>query len=79
MSCRCLLFDLDGTLVDSRADLVTAVNLMLGEFGLVRMGGERVVSFVGEGAAMLVGRVLAASGRGASASAKNYLPGYLES
>lgn len=57
---RCLLFDLDGTLVDSRADLCTAVNLMLRDVGLDQLKSEHVISFVGEGAARLVGRALSA-------------------
>jgi phosphoglycolate phosphatase len=61
MRFRCLLFDLDGTLVDTRADLTTAVNLMLGDLGLERLTCEFVVSLVGEGAARLVGRALTAS------------------
>ncbi len=62
MRFRCLLFDLDGTLVDSRADLCTAVNLMLEDLGLGPLAGEQVVSLVGEGAARLVGRALLAAG-----------------
>jgi phosphoglycolate phosphatase len=61
MHFRCLLFDLDGTLVDTRADLTTAVNLMLGDLGLARLTGELVVNLVGEGAARLVGRALTAT------------------
>lgn len=57
----CLLFDLDGTLVDSRADLVTSVNLMLAEFGERELDGERVIGFVGEGARLLVERSLRAA------------------
>lgn len=56
----CLLFDLDGTLVDSRADLVTSVNLTLTELGEKELDGERVIGFVGEGARLLVERSLRA-------------------
>jgi len=56
----CLLFDLDGTLVDSRADLVTAVNLMLAEVGARGLHSEEVINFVGEGARLLVERSLQA-------------------
>ncbi len=59
MRFRCILFDLDGTLADTRADLTTAVNLMLDGMGLARLTGEHVVGLVGEGAARLVGRALA--------------------
>ena len=55
-----LLFDLDGTLIDSRADLVTGVNLMLGEMGWPGLSAARVIGFVGEGARLLVERSLRA-------------------
>jgi phosphoglycolate phosphatase len=60
MSYQCLLFDLDGTLVDSRADLISSVNLMLAEVGRMTLPDTRVLSFVGEGARMLVERALGA-------------------
>lgn len=68
MRYRCLLFDLDGTLVDSRADLVTGVNLMLAELGEEGLGTAEVIGFVGEGARLLVERSLRAS-RGREAEA----------
>ena len=60
MKYQCLLFDLDGTLVDSRADLTKAVNLMLGELGDAPLAEETVTKFVGEGARLLVERSLRA-------------------
>ncbi|MFZ4984336.1 MAG: phosphoglycolate phosphatase [Blastocatellia bacterium] len=57
----CLLFDLDGTLVDSRADLVTSVNLMLAELGERSLSSGEVIGFVGEGARLLVERSLRAA------------------
>ena len=61
MSYKCLLFDLDGTLVDSRADLANSVNLMLSELGRDPLSSCRVLNFVGEGARLLVERSLMAS------------------
>jgi phosphoglycolate phosphatase len=61
MKFRCLLFDLDGTLVDSRADLVKSVNLTLREMGLSELTQPRVMSFVGEGIHLLLERALAAA------------------
>ncbi|MGH9800565.1 MAG: HAD hydrolase-like protein, partial [Blastocatellia bacterium] len=61
MSYKCLLFDLDGTLVDSRADLANSVNLMLAELGLEVLPSVRVLNFVGEGARLLVERALSSS------------------
>ncbi len=63
MSYQCLLFDLDGTLVDSRADLANSVNLMLAELGHEPLSSCRVLNFVGEGARLLVERSLTASGQ----------------
>jgi phosphoglycolate phosphatase len=64
MQFRCLLFDLDGTLVDSRADLITSVNLMLEEIGRRALTDLQVIGFIGEGARLLVERSLRASAGG---------------
>jgi phosphoglycolate phosphatase len=56
-----LLFDLDGTLIDSRADLVTSVNLMLDELSSVPLAAAQVITFVGEGMRLLIERALRAS------------------
>ncbi len=61
MNYRCLLFDLDGTLVDSRADLIISVNLMLSELGRQPLPDSKVITFVGEGARLLVERALRAT------------------
>jgi phosphoglycolate phosphatase len=55
-----LIFDLDGTLVDSRLDLANAVNAMRARFGLSALGNERIYSYVGNGAPVLVRRALGA-------------------
>jgi len=54
-----ILFDLDGTLVDSRADLATAVNLVRGDFGLAPLPMVQVVGYVGDGVRTLLARALA--------------------
>jgi len=59
---RLLVFDLDGTLIDSKKDLVEAVNAALGQFGLPSQPENRIASYIGDGAAMLVKRALAADG-----------------
>jgi phosphoglycolate phosphatase len=56
---RLAIFDLDGTLVDSRLDLCLAVNHALREVGLAERTLEEVSGFVGEGAARLVERAVA--------------------
>jgi phosphoglycolate phosphatase len=57
-----VIYDLDGTLVDSRADLCDAVNATLLALGYEPLAGPVVLSFVGEGAELLVRRSLAAAG-----------------
>lgn len=52
------LFDLDGTLIDSLADLATAVNLLRAEEGLGPIDLTTVRGYVGDGATMLVKRAL---------------------
>ncbi len=54
-----LIFDLDGTLIDSRADLTLAVNRTRESFGLAALAQEKVVGFIGNGAKLLVERSLA--------------------
>jgi phosphoglycolate phosphatase len=51
-------FDLDGTLIDSRADLVDAVNHVLGTLGLPPEVPETLYGYVGDGARVLVQRAL---------------------
>jgi phosphoglycolate phosphatase len=53
-----LVFDLDGTLVDSRRDLATAVNRVRAERGLFPLSIEAVSGMVGEGARVLLERAL---------------------
>src|SRR4029079_6981664 len=57
-----VVFDLDGTLVDSSVDLANAVNALLAELGAPRLADTAIVAMVGEGAGVLVRRALAASG-----------------
>lgn len=55
---RALLWDLDGTLVDTGHDLATAINGMLTEYGLPVLPAEQVAGHVGKGARNLVTRCL---------------------
>src|SRR6266496_246320 len=55
---KLVIFDLDGTLIDSRLDLVNSVNAMLRHFKHSELPGEVVASYVGDGAPMLVRRAL---------------------
>lgn len=54
-----VLFDLDGTLVDSAPDLSAAIDQMLRALGRPPVGEERVREWVGNGAGVLVRRALA--------------------
>lgn len=56
-----IAFDLDGTLVDSAPDLAVAIDAMLNRLGRPPAGAEKVGSWVGNGAQMLVRRALADS------------------
>jgi phosphoglycolate phosphatase len=55
---RALIFDLDGTLIDSQLDLVLSVNAMLEHMGREPHVHEKICSFIGNGAPMLVQRAL---------------------
>ncbi len=53
-----LIFDLDGTLIDSRLDLAKAVNATRRHMGMEELSNERVYSYVGNGAPVLIRRAL---------------------
>jgi phosphoglycolate phosphatase len=53
-----LIFDLDGTLVDSVPDLATAVNLALQDLGRATFDEDTIRHWVGNGAKMLMERAL---------------------
>jgi len=55
-----LIFDLDGTLIDSAVDIGRALNDMLGEIGCAPLSQMEIKGMIGNGAATLVGRALAA-------------------
>jgi len=58
MQKQLLIFDLDGTLADTRADLATGINLMRAHYGLPPIGMEMIESYVGDGIRNLVQRSL---------------------
>jgi phosphoglycolate phosphatase len=57
-SIKLLIFDLDGTLIDSRLDLVHSVNAMLRHLGRPDLPADVIAAYVGDGAPMLVRRAL---------------------
>jgi phosphoglycolate phosphatase len=58
---RALVFDLDGTLIDSKKDLVLSVNATLRAMGREELPTELVASYVGSGAPVLIRRALGGS------------------
>lgn len=63
-----IVFDLDGTLVDSAADLAAAVNEVLGERGLPIHTVATIRTWIGEGAERLIERALAGGDPGRAPS-----------
>ena len=55
---RLLIFDLDGTIIDSRMDLIQSINAMLRNFQRPELPGDLIATYVGDGAPMLVRRAL---------------------
>ena len=55
---KLLIFDLDGTLIDSRIDLVNSVNAMLRYMERPELPAEVIATYVGDGAPMLMRRAL---------------------
>jgi phosphoglycolate phosphatase len=57
-----IVFDLDGTIVDSQRDMADSANEMLAGYGAGPLALDAVTAMVGNGAARLVERALAAAG-----------------
>ena len=57
-SIRAFIFDLDGTLIDSKTDLVNSVNAMLCEIGEKELPSETIAGYIGHGAPQLIASVL---------------------
>src|SRR6202021_3684565 len=53
---RLLVFDLDGTLIDSGIDLCNSVNATLTHFGKPELPDAVIASYIGDGASLLVRR-----------------------
>jgi phosphoglycolate phosphatase len=58
MAPRLVVFDLDGTLIDSRIDLANSVNAMLEHLGKPELPHAVIATYIGDGASMLVRRAL---------------------
>jgi len=57
---RLLIFDLDGTLIDSKQDLISSVNATRAHMDLPPLPGPTVASFVGNGAPVLIRKAMGA-------------------
>jgi phosphoglycolate phosphatase len=57
---RALIFDLDGTLIDSKRDLIRSVNAMLEEMDRGKLAEETISGYIGHGAPQLMARALGA-------------------
>jgi phosphoglycolate phosphatase len=55
---RAFVFDLDGTLIDSKMDLVHSVNAMLRQTGRAELPAELVASYIGHGVSQLIASAL---------------------
>jgi phosphoglycolate phosphatase len=74
---RLLVFDLDGTLVDSLPDITSAVNRMFAARGLPALTQAQVGPMVGDGLAPLIARAFAAQNAAPDpAAAEDYLTDY---
>ena len=60
-----VIFDLDGTLIDSKIDLVNSVNAARGEMGLAAIPAAVIASYVGNGAPVLIQKALGPGATGA--------------
>jgi len=67
MTLKLIIFDLDGTLIDSSVDITNALNHAIAPFGLNPLTREDTIKLVGEGITRLIEKLLASS-RGDSAS-----------
>ena len=71
-----IIFDLDGTLVDSRRDIAASVNELLSSMGREQLPPERVFGFIGNGVRVLLERSLGGSADEIDAALERFLPIY---
>jgi phosphoglycolate phosphatase len=76
LSVAFIVFDLDGTLIDSQRDLADSANALIAEHGGAPLAVDAIAGMVGEGAALLVRRALRAAG--VRLNVERDLPRFLE-
>jgi len=62
MKINLIIFDLDGTLVNTSVDIMNALNYAIAPYGLDQLNVARTISMVGEGVSTLISRLLGQSG-----------------
>lgn len=78
-SVRALIFDLDGTLIDSKRDLIHSVNAMLVEMGREALHEDTIAGYIGRGAPQLVAQALGdGAGEEERGRALKFFLGYYE-
>lgn len=76
---RVFIFDLDGTLIDSKRDLILSVNAMLREMGRTDLREETISGYIGAGAPVLIARALgSAAGEEEKKRGLEFFLGYYE-
>lgn len=75
MALRAAIFDLDGTLVDSAADIAEAINRLYDDLGQARVAPAQVQAWIGDGVRALVGSALAH--KQLAVSVDEVMPGFL--
>jgi phosphoglycolate phosphatase len=74
---KAVIFDLDGTLIDSDPDILAALNRVLAAHGLATLTRAEIKPMIGDGAAVLVVRAFAArGGEGGEAELAEFLEDY---
>lgn len=58
LAVRAIIFDLDGTLIDSKRDLIHSVNAMLEEMRRPQLAADVISGYIGHGAPQLIARAL---------------------
>ena len=61
---KLLIFDLDGTLVDSSVNITCALNYAIEPHGVGKIGVEETITLIGEGLTRLIGKVIESRGGG---------------